>query len=102
MNQTIINKLTKYFNNQPIEKAWIFGSYARSEETVRSDIDILVNFSPNEKITLLKYIHIINDLTSLTGRKIDLVEEGQLMQYAQNSADRDKILIYERETTGQR
>jgi hypothetical protein len=33
----------------------------------------------------------------LTGRKIDLVEEGQLMQYAQNSADRDKILIYERE-----
>jgi len=45
MNRTILNKLSQYFASQPIEKAWIFGSYARSEANRRSDIDILVNFS---------------------------------------------------------
>ena len=97
MNQQLINKISNYFASQPIEKAWIFGSFARSEEKPKSDIDILVNFSPNSKVTLFKYIHIINDLQTLTGKKIDLVENGQLKPFAIESANRDKILIYERE-----
>jgi hypothetical protein len=57
MNTTIVNTLTEYFASQPIEKAWIFGSYARSEEDPKSDIDILVNFISDSKVTLFKYIH---------------------------------------------
>lgn len=100
MNRTIINRLSEYFSGQPIEKAWIFGSYARSEENTKSDIDILVNFSPDIQMTLFKYLHIVNDLQALTGKKIDLVEDGQLKQFAKNSADNDKILIYKRKTKG--
>ena len=98
MNQAIVNKSSEYFSSQPIDKAWIFGSYARTEENNKSDIDILVNFSPDSKVTLFKYIHIVNDLKALTGKKIDLVETGHLKQFAMNSADNDKILIYERKT----
>ena len=43
MNRAILNKISQYFHSQPIEKAWIFGSYARSEEDAKSDIDILVS-----------------------------------------------------------
>lgn len=100
MDKTIINKISKYFTNQPIEKAWIFGSYARSEEDRKSDIDILVNFTTDSKVTLFKYIHIVNDLQTLTGKRIDLVEEGQLKQFAKSNADSDKILIYERKAKG--
>lgn len=100
MNKTIVNRLSKYFASQPIEKAWIFGSYARSEENKKSDIDILVNFSPESKVTLFKYIHIVNDLQALTGKRIDLVEDGQLKQFAKSSAENDKILIYERKAKG--
>jgi len=100
MNRTIVNKLSQYFASQPVEKAWIFGSYARSEENRNSDLDILVNFSPNSKVTLLRYVHIINDLRKLTGKKVDLVEEGQLKPFAVRSAELDKILIYEREAQG--
>ena len=39
----------------------------------------------------------INDLQTLLHRKIDLVEEGQLKDFAKDSVDHDKILIYERE-----
>jgi predicted nucleotidyltransferase len=45
---------------------------------------------------LFKYVHIINDLQTLTGKKIDLVEDGQLKSFARESAEHDKILIYEK------
>lgn len=96
MANQVINKIAKYFVNQPIEKAWVFGSFARAEENEKSDIDILVRFLPGAKISLLKYSRIKNDLESLTNKRIDLVEEGQLKEVAKTSARRDKILIYER------
>ena len=96
----IASRLSNYFASQPVEKAWVFGSHARSQENKKSDLDILVNFSPETKITLFKYVHIINDLQALTGKKVDLVENGQLKPFAVSSAENDKILIYERKAKG--
>lgn len=98
MNKALVNTISTYFANQPIERAWVFGSYARDEEKRKSDIDILVNFSKDAKVSLFKYIRIINDLQKLTGKKVDLVEDGQLKPFARESAEHDKILIYERKT----
>ncbi len=99
MEHRLIQKLSSYFASQPIEKAWLFGSYSRSEQNKKSDLDILVSFSKDSKINLFKYIHIVNDLSELTGKKIDLVEDGQLKPFARESVEHDKILIYERKTT---
>ena len=98
MDRTILTKISNYLSGQPIERAWVFGSFSRSEESKNSDIDLLVRFIPEERITLFKYIHILNELSKITGRKIDLVEEGQLKSYAIAGAEADKILIYERKT----
>ena len=56
MKQAIINKLREFFTLQPVEKAWVFGSYSRGEESRESDIDILVRFDKNANVTLFKYI----------------------------------------------
>jgi predicted nucleotidyltransferase len=40
MEPRTINKLKRFFALQPIEKAWLFGSYSRGEETNLSDVDI--------------------------------------------------------------
>ena len=98
MEQDIINKLKTYFAIQPIEKAWIFGSYSRGNETPRSDIDLLVRFDNEAHITLFKYARIVNSLQKLLHKKVDLVEEGQLKEFAESSVEQDKILIYERES----
>ena len=37
-----------------------------------------------------------SDLEELLGRKVDLVSEGTLLPFAQESVERDKILVYER------
>ena len=96
MNQNIINKISNYFNTKPIEKAWIFGSYSRNEESDKSDIDILVKFSPDKKITLFYYLRLKNELEKLTGKAVDLVEEGQLKKFAVKNFNEDNVLIYER------
>ena len=85
------------FSLQPIEKAWVFGSCSRGEETKDSDIDILVRFDSQARITLFKYAGMVEALSQLLHRKVDLVEEGQLKDFAVSSVDRDKILVYERE-----
>ena len=97
MKQQIINKLRGFSSLQPIEKASVFGSCSRGEETKDSDIDILVRFDSHARITLFKYAGMVEALSQLLHRKVDLVEEGQLKDFAVSSVDRDKILVYERE-----
>lgn len=88
MKQHIINKLRKFFSLQPIEKAWVFGSYSRGEETKDSDVDILVRFDSHAHITLFKYAGMVEALSDLLHRRVDLVEEGQLKDFAASSAER--------------
>ena len=42
--QVMIQKIVTYFKTQPVLKAWLFGSFARGEQTEKSDIDIMVAF----------------------------------------------------------
>ena len=91
-----IAKIAEYFKSQPIIRAWLFGSYSRGEETADSDIDILVDYDKTSKLSLLKICGIMNDLEDILGKKVDMVENGRLKEFALSSANRDKILIYER------
>jgi len=81
---------------QTIVKAWLFGSYSRGEETPESDVDILVEYVPNSRISLLTISRIMVALSDAVGKKVDLVEEGRLLPFAQESVEKDKVLIYER------
>lgn len=95
--QQTIRLIHDYMAGQPVVKAWIFGSFARGEDRPMSDIDIL--FIPDfEKgpFTLLTHGGMYEDLKQLLGREVDLVVDGSLRPYAKESAERDKVLVYER------
>jgi predicted nucleotidyltransferase len=96
MKQGVVNKLQAFFPAYPIEKAWVFGSYARGEETRKSDVDIMVRFDKSATITLIDYAGIMIDLENLLQKKVDLVSEGTLYDFAKESVEQDKILVYER------
>ena len=94
--QAMTKKIAKYFETQPVLKAWLFGSYARGEETPDSDVDLLVEYDNNARISLLTISHMMGELEGQIGRKVDLIEHDRLMPFAMESANRDKYLIYER------
>ncbi len=73
----------------------MFGSFSRGEETADSDVDIIVLLDKSQPVGL-KYFGMWSDIEELLGRKVDLVSEGTLLPFARESANRDKILIYER------
>ncbi len=47
-------------------------------------------------LSLLTHGGMYEDLQQLLGREVDLVVDGSLRPYAQESVERDKILVYER------
>lgn len=96
MSEPVINTLREYFSSHPVKRVWLFGSYSRGEETPGSDIDLLVSFDSNARISLMKLSGMSIDLEELLGREVDIVPEGSLRPYAESSVNREKILIYER------
>ena len=95
-SEAIQQTIAEYFKTQPVLKAWLFGSYARGEETEDSDVDLLVKFDRSLPIGLFAYIRMHRELEERLGRKVDLVEEGTLRPAAQIKANRDLKVIYER------
>lgn len=95
MDTNTIDKIRNYFKSQPVEKAWLFGSFARGEERSDSDIDIMVVFVDGARIGF-RFAGMVCELEDLLQRNVDLVVEGSLLPFAAASAEHDKKLIYER------
>lgn len=93
--QSMQQTLSEYFKTQPVLKAWLFGSYARGEQTPDSDVDILVVLDHSQPVGL-KFFGMYEDLKELLGRPVDLVTEPSLAPFARQSVEHDRQLIYER------
>lgn len=93
--QQMTATIADYFKTQPVKKAWLFGSFARGEETPMSDVDLLVQYDEGG-VSLLKHAAMICELEKILDRPVDIAEDGTLLPFAAKSANRDKKLIYER------
>jgi uncharacterized protein len=56
-----------------VREMGIFGSFVRSEQKRRSDVDILVEFDPRNIPGLIKLIEMEMYLEKLLGEKVDVV-----------------------------
>lgn len=99
LGRTALNQIRHYFSTQPVLRAYLFGSFSRNEEKPESDVDILVELDRSRPIGL-RFFGMVDDLQTLLGRKVDLVSEGTLLPFAVQSANCDKMLIYERGEQG--
>lgn len=56
----------------------LFGSAARGELTPQSDVDVLVTFAPNAPVSLWDWGAMMDELSSIFGRPVDLVEKSAI------------------------
>lgn len=97
MSTQMMNKaIADYFKTQPVVKAWLFGSFARGEDTPLSDVDLLVQYD-EDGVSLLKHCAMICELEKILDRPVDIVEDGTLCPRVRESVNQDRKLIYERE-----
>ena len=93
--RAIREALRHYFSTQPVLKAWLFGSFSRGEETKDSDVDIMVSLDKRKPIGLPSPPP-PRPPQQPPASNVDLVSEGTLLPFAQESVERDKILVYMR------
>ena len=51
--QKMIPQIQEYLATQPVERAYLFGSCSRGEETPESDVDILVTYTDSDSLSLM-------------------------------------------------
>jgi len=90
-----INLIQNYFKNQPVLKAFIFGSRARNDAKFSSDLDILVELDYSKPIGL-KFVKMQLELQTLLQTKVDLVSSNGISKYIQPFIEPEKMLIYEK------
>lgn len=76
-----------------VEKAAVFGSYARGDQNQDSDIDILIEYAPNARKTLLVRARIINELKNALQRDVDVITEKSLSRHFRDEVLREKKVI---------
>lgn len=79
-----------------IEKAYLFGSYSRGEETSESDIDLRIEHSNRFNLFDLSELSFL--LKQKSGKKVDIAtqEASKMDPEFYNSIKKDEICIYER------
>lgn len=87
--------ISDYFQNKPVLKAYLFGSYVRGEANEQSDIDILIELDYSQ-YTGLTFVQMQFDLQDILSRKVDLVSERGLSKFIKPFIEQKKELIYAR------
>ena len=72
------DRLGDFFRRWRIAELRVFGSALRDDFRPDSDLDLLVRFAPDADWSLLDHVAMEEELTSLAGRKVDLVSERAL------------------------
>ena len=71
VKKTISNHIDILTEEYHVKTLGVFGSYVRDEQTVKSDIDILVEFT--QPVGLFTFIGLEEYLSKLLGLNVDLV-----------------------------
>ena len=81
----IRQRILPVLRNHGITRAGIFGSVARGNATIESDVDILIEL--DVQASLLDFVGIKLELEDVLGRRVDLVQYAAI-----KPALRDRIL----------
>ena len=73
----------------------LFGSVLREDFRPDSDVDVLVEFEPDARISLFDMVEMQDELKALFGHKVDLVEgQGLRNPYRRHEILKSRQVIY--------
>jgi len=89
-------KLLPIFDAVPVEKAILFGSYARGTPSMTSDVDILID--SKGKIRGIDFFGVLEDITVCLDKRIDLIEMYQIEEGSPiyNTIEQEWVVLYDR------
>lgn len=73
---------------------YLFGSTARGEAHSQSDIDLSCELNDRLPISLLDFLKMQQDLETILGNKVDLVERSCIIPTIRVRAEQDMVQIF--------
>ena len=94
--EDIKNMINEILINTEVEKAILFGSYAKNRPTKNSDIDILID--SKGKITGLKFFAIVDKIREKLDKDVDVIEKSEIDKNSkiEKEIERTGVVIYEK------
>ena len=93
-------ELEKFSLKHAVRELSLFGSILRSDFGPASDVDVLVEFEPEAKLSLLDLMDLREELSAIFGgREVDLVEKPAIrnpFRRREILATREKIYVAEK------
>jgi len=92
----IKEKLLPVFSALPVDRAILFGSYAKGQAQAASDVDILID--SGGKIRGIDFFGVLSDISESLKIPVDLIEASQLIEGGriQREIAASGVVIYER------
>ena len=72
---------------------WIFGSIVRGKAAPGSDIDLMAEFDPAARVSLVSIASLRANLSDLFGLTVDLVERSALRPAIRDVAEREAVRV---------
>ena len=72
---------------------WLFGSVARDDAHADSDVDLLAEFDPVARVSIVTLASLRSELSELLGAPLDLVERDALTSEARAGLDIDAVRV---------
>ncbi len=91
----IREKALPIFQKYDVEKASVFGSYAKGKARGDSDVDFLLKCAPGARKSLLTHIELINDLREVLGKDVDIVTEESLSHLIRDEVLQSAKVIFQ-------
>ncbi|MAS32457.1 MAG: nucleotidyltransferase [Anaerolineaceae bacterium] len=91
-----LEAIDDYCKRHPIKRLSLFGSVLRDDFSHQSDVDLLVEYVPGARITLLDMAQQEIDLGEIIGHKVDLRTPNELSKHFRQHILNTAVPIYER------
>ena len=87
-------QVADFCRRHEVQELALFGSVLREDFGPKSDVDLLVTFTPGARVSLFDLVDMAEDLSRLFGRRVDLVLKRGLKPRIRRSVLESSEVIY--------
>ena len=91
---TTLRAHERELRHRGIRHAALFGSVARGEAKLSSDIDILIELDPEAPIGVFEYVELTDFIDGLFPVRVDVANRTKLKAYVRPQAEREAVFAF--------
>jgi len=89
-----MSEIEDFCGRHRIRRLALFGSVLRGDFAPTSDVDVLIEFQPGERVGFFRLSDVQDELSELMGRKVDLSTTAMLSPYFRDEVLAEAETVY--------